>query len=84
MTFIDKFQNKLRCNYNTLVIFEIIGGVECDWGSHVVIQCPSCEELFSIDNQCPAFQSILKLVNNNTGLYSKKEIDSYLYSSHPN
>lgn len=83
MTLIDKFQSKIRCSCNAVVIFEIIKDIECDWGNHVVIQCPRCEELFSIDNQCPAFQNISKLVNINTELYSKEEIDSYVSNSHP-
>jgi len=80
---VDKFKNKLRCTCNDVVTFEIIE-IECDWGNHVVIQCPNCEELFSIDNQCPAFQNISKLVDFNTELYSKEELDNYISHTHPN
>ncbi|WP_246281976.1 hypothetical protein [Nitrosopumilus ureiphilus] len=84
MNLVDKFKNKLQCTCNDVVAFEIIDDIECDWGNHVVIQCPNCEELFSIDNQCPAFQNISKLVNSNTGLYSKDEIENYVSNSHHN
>jgi len=84
MNLVDKFKNKLQCTCKNVVTFEIIDDIECDWGIHVVIQCPNCEELFSIDNQCPAFQNISKLVNSNTGLFSKDELDNYISSSHPN
>ena len=53
-----KFENYLKCSCNNIVIFEIIPEVECDWGLHTIIQCPKCEELFSIDVKCPAFQTI--------------------------
>lgn len=78
-----KFQSKLRCTCNANVIFGIIDDIECDWGIHTVIQCPSCEELFSIDTQCPAFQSISELIENNPKLYSEKEKLKYLSNSHP-
>ena len=78
-----KFQNKLHCICNEHVIFEIIDDIECDWGSHSVIQCPKCEDLFSIDKECPAFQNILKLLKNNPILYSDKEKTEYLSNSHP-
>ena len=84
MNLVDKFKNKLQCICNDVVTFEIIDDIECDWGHHVVIQCPNCEELFSIDNLCPAFQNISKLVNLNIGLYSKDQLDNYEYYSHPN
>ncbi|NNL57915.1 MAG: hypothetical protein HKP31_00315 [Nitrosopumilus sp.] len=80
----DKFKNKLRCTCNDVVSFEMIDEIECDWGNHEVIQCPNCEELFCIDNQCPAFQDVRKLANINTGLYSKVELENYLSNSHPN
>jgi hypothetical protein len=83
MTLVDKFQSKLRCSCNDVVLFDIIDDIECDWGNHVVIQCPNCEELFSIDNQCPAFQNISKLIDCNVGLYSKDELTNYLSNSHP-
>ncbi len=55
----QKFQNKLHCICNEDVVFEIIEDIECDWGTHLVIQCPKCEELFSADCECPAFGNIL-------------------------
>jgi hypothetical protein len=84
MSIIDKFQNKLRCICDEDVIFEIIDDIECDWGNHTVIQCPKCEELFSIDCECPAFQNILKLLELNTQLFSDEEKLDYLKNSHPN
>ena len=84
MSTVDKFQNKLRCICNEDVIFEIIDDIECDWGNHTVIQCPKCEELFSIDCECPAFQNILKLLESNTQLFSDEEKLDYLKNSHPN
>ena len=80
----EKFQNLLLCTCNEHVIFDIIDEIECDWGSHSVIQCPKCEELFSTDRECPAFQNIMKLINNNPTLYSNKEKSHYLSDSHPN
>ena len=65
------------------LLFEIIPGIECDWGSHTVIQCPVCEELFSIDLKCPAFQTIEKLFEGNRELYSNDEQSSYLSEPHP-
>lgn len=58
------------------MILNVIGGIML-WYSALVVKD------FSIDNQCPAFQNISKLVNNNTGLYSKEEIDNYVSNSHP-
>ena len=84
MSIVDKFQNKLRCICDEDVIFEIIDDIECDWGNHTVIQCPKCEELFSIDCMCPAFQNILKLLESNTRLFSDEEKLDYLKNSHPN
>jgi len=84
MSINDKFQNKLHCICNQDVIFEIIDYIECDWGSNTVIQCPKCEELFSADAECPAFQSILELLKNNPTLYTEKEKSEYLTNSHPN
>jgi len=77
-----KFENYLKCICNNIVIFEIIPEVECDWGIHTIIQCPKCEELFSIDVKCPAFQNILKLLKENTLLYTDNEISDYLLKSH--
>lgn len=79
---ISKFQNKLRCICNNDVFFEIIGEIECDWGIHTVIQCPNCEELFSVDKKCPAFQNILELLKDNAKLFSEKEKYDYLSNSH--
>ncbi len=80
----EKFQNELHCICNTLVKFEIIDDIECDWGIHAVIQCPNCEELFSIDKQCPAFEDMSKLLKINPNLYSSKDKSNYLSSAHPN
>ncbi len=80
----QKFQNKIRCTCNDSVNFEIIDEIECDWGSHVVIQCPNCQELFSIDNSCPAFCNVLDLEKNNFELFSNKEKFDYTLNSHPN
>ena len=80
---IKKFQKKLRCICKNIVLFEIIPEIECDWGCHTVIQCPSCEELFSVDVKCIAFQTIEKLFKENIELYSADEQSSYLSKSHP-
>lgn len=45
----QKFQNQIRCICDESVNFEITDEIECDWGSHAVIQCPKCQELLSID-----------------------------------
>ena len=79
----NKFQKKLTCVCKNIVHFEIIPEIECDWGCHTIIQCPKCEELFSIDVKCPAFQTIEKLLKKNTGLYNGDEQISYLSKSHP-
>jgi hypothetical protein len=78
-----KFQNKLQCICKNIVLFEIISDIECDWGVHSVIQCPKCEELFSIDMKCPAFQTIEILIKENETLYTNKEYLTYLEKSHP-
>lgn len=78
-----KFQNKLQCVCNNFVIFEIIDEIECDWGIHTVIQCPKCEELFSLDKKCPAFGDVLRLLQNNALLLSKDECSNYLSNAHP-
>jgi len=83
MNLSEKFQNKLHCICNEDVIFEIIENIECDWGTHLVIQCPKCEELFSTDCKCPAFGNILNLLQHNNSLYSKHEKSQYLTNSHP-
>tara|TARA_B110000014_G_scaffold137138_1_gene94886 strand:- start:32 stop:286 length:255 start_codon:yes stop_codon:yes gene_type:complete len=82
MLYDKKFQNPLKCTCNNIVIFEIIPEVECDWGIHTIIQCPKCEELFSIDVKCPAFQNIIELLNHNMMLYTDKEQSDYLFKSH--
>ncbi|QLH04598.1 hypothetical protein C5F49_04190 [Nitrosopumilus oxyclinae] len=84
MSIIDKFQNTLHCMCKEDVIFEIIDDVECDWGIHTVIQCPKCEELFSIDCGCPAFQDVMKLTLLNQNLFSDEQNSNYLKNSHPN
>ena len=78
-----KFQKKITCICKNIVLFEIIPKIECDWGCHTIIQCPKCEELFSIDVKCPAFQTIEKLLQENTTLYNDDEQFSYLSKSHP-
>ena len=78
-----KFHKKLTCVCKNIVLFEIIPEIECDWGCHTVSQCPTCEELFSIDVKCPAFQTIEKLLKKNTTLYNNDEQFSYLSASHP-
>ena len=77
-----KFKNYLKCSCNNIVIFEIIPEVECDWGIHTIIQCPKCEELFSIDLKCPSFETIELLWKENVELYSNYEQNSYLVNSH--
>jgi len=83
MNISKKFQNKLQCICGNNVLFEMIDEIECDWGFHTVIQCPNCQELFSVDKKCPAFQNIFLLLKNNTALYSEKEKSDYLSNSHP-
>jgi hypothetical protein len=79
----DKFQIPLKCICNNDVVFEIIDDVECDWGSHSIIQCPNCEELFSVDKKCPAFQNIDPLLNLNPELFTKQEQIDYSIDPHP-
>lgn len=80
----EKFLNKtLHCSScDKDVNFELIEEIECDWGNHSVIQCPNCEELFSIDKQCQAFQDILILLGSNNGLLTAREKSEYRKSSH--
>ena len=82
MKIVDKFQNRLNCICNNNIIFDVIETIECDWGEHVVIQCSNCEELFSIDKKCPAFQSIEKLLELNIELFTEKEKLNYLSNPH--
>ena len=83
MDLTKKFQNNLHCICDEHVIFDIVYDVECDWGTHVLVQCPRCEEIFSTDKKCPAFQNILKLLTNNPSLYSGEEETEYQLNSHP-
>lgn len=83
MNLSEKFQNKLKCTCQNDVIFDIINDVECDWGIHTLIQCPTCQVLFSIDVTCLAFQSILELVKDNPDLFTLQEKTDYLQNSHP-
>lgn len=82
VSFNERFQNELCCICNNKIIFDLIDEIECDWGSHSVIQCPKCEELFSIDKKCIAFTSVLELLKYNPGLYSDKEQAEYAANSH--
>ena len=77
-----KIQNQVKCICNNIVIFEIIPEVECNWGIHTIIQCPKCEELFSIDVKCPAFETIKLLWEENIDLYTNHEQTSYLLNFH--
>ncbi len=79
---LEIFKNQIRCICNEDVLFEIINDIECDWGIHTVIQCPKCEELFSIDKKCPAFQNFIILLKNNPGLFSEQEQSDYLSNFH--
>lgn len=79
-----KFQDAIKCICDESVYFEVIDEIECDWGLHVVAQCPKCQELFSIDNLCPAFHDVVDLEKNNAGLFSEKEKFDYTSNSHPN
>jgi hypothetical protein len=78
----DKFKNKVKCICKNFVYFEYIDSVECDWGIHTIIQCPTCQELFTIDTECVAFNSIKKLVHENLNLLSENEILEYSKNSH--
>ena len=82
MLYNKKYQNKIKCICKNIVVFEVIPKIECDWGSHTVIQCPKCEELFSIDKKCPAFETIEKLWKENIKLYTNDEQFFYLEKSH--
>ena len=82
MLYNKKYQNKIKCICKNIVTFEVIPEIECDWGIHAVIQCPKCEELFSIDKKCPAFETIEKLWKENVELYANDEPFSYLAKSH--
>jgi len=66
----------------TKVTFVKIEDVECDYGIHTLVQCPNCEELFSIDGPCNAFQNLLELADYNSGILTNHEIDYYRLSVH--
>ena len=83
MVFSEKLRTKLRCNCNEDVLFELIDEIECDWGTHSVIQCPNCQELFSVDKKCPTFQDIFELTKINSELFTEKEKIDYYSNSHP-
>lgn len=83
MDTIKKFKQRLQCICKSYVVFEFIDDIECDWGSHMVIQCPNCEELFSIDKKCPAFNDVEELSKINDGLFSNHEFFDYFSNSHP-
>lgn len=83
MTLSEKIQSKLHCICDENVFFELIDEIECDWGIHSVIQCPNCQELFSTDKKCPAFQDIFELTKINPELFTEKEKTDYLLNSHP-
>ncbi|QUC65502.1 hypothetical protein NsoK4_04500 [Nitrosopumilus sp. K4] len=82
--FTEKFQNKTICcsSCKKNVFFELIEDIECDMGHHDVIQCPNCQELFSIDKQCPAFQDMLYLVSCNATLFTESEKSEYSKNPH--
>ena len=65
------------------IVFDIIPEIECDWVIHTVVQCPKCDELFSIDSKCPAFQTIESLAKINDTLFTTKEPILYLQNSYP-
>ena len=56
--------------------------IECDWGIHDIIQCPNCQELFSIDKQCQAFQDVLNLLVHTPNLLSEEEKHQYQINPH--
>jgi hypothetical protein len=79
----EKFAKKIHCSScGKDVVFELIQDIECDWGSHEVIQCPNCEELFSIDKQCLAFQDVFNLILYNNNLLTEKEKSEYVKDPH--
>jgi len=74
---------KIRCSTcNHVGTFDLIEDIECDWGTHDVIQCNSCQELFSIDKQCQAFQDALILSACNDDLMTDKEKYEYIKNPH--
>jgi len=67
---------------NTKVTFVKIEDVECDYGIHTLVQCPNCEELFSIDGPCNAFQNLLELADSNPSILSNIEKEHYRLAVH--
>ena len=81
--FLDILKNKLRCSTcDKTVFFELVQDIECDWGVHDVIQCPNCQELFSIDKQCVAFQDVFNLLTHFPDLLSDEEKLCYRNNPH--
>ncbi|MSV27081.1 MAG: hypothetical protein CK527_04160 [Nitrosarchaeum sp.] len=75
--------NQLECSScHDKVIFDFIEEIECDWGIHQVIQCPNCEELFSIDQKCPAFSNFNDLFELNLNLLTNQQKINYFNQSH--
>ena len=62
--------------------FEKIEDVECDYGIHILIQCPICEDLFSIDGPCNAFHNLLDLADCNPSILNHHERELYRLSAH--
>ncbi|MDX1596596.1 MAG: hypothetical protein R3327_06620 [Nitrosopumilaceae archaeon] len=85
MNVADKLlKNKLVCSScNRSTMFLLVDDVECDYGIHTLIQCPKCQELFSIDGPCNAFESLLMLVKFNPKILSDDYIRTYATSVHP-
>lgn len=80
---LDLLKKQLRCSTcGKNVFFEIIQDIECDWGVHDILQCTNCQELFSIDKQCIAFQDIFNLLSDNPDLLSHEEKASYRNNPH--
>jgi len=76
-------EKKITCSScGSSVIFELIEGIECDWGIHDVIQCPNCQELFSLDRQCRAFEDLMNLSRHNDDLFSDAEKSEYVENPH--
>lgn len=83
MLLLDITKNKIQCSScNQNVFFDLIIDIECDWGIHDIIQCPNCQELFSIDKQCQAFQDVLNLLVHTPNLLSEEEKRQYQINPH--
>ena len=80
----NKFEKTLLIcsSCNLKVVFDLIHDIECDWGSHDVIQCPNCQDLFSIDMPCQAFSDLTLLISSNPELFDESEKTRYLEDSH--